>query len=129
MEPLPTPRKVLTLLQMYSDENMPREQQKFGRRAGGQFCLIFQFFALVGCLISAVKIVSIDLEKGLLAFMFASGNFNACYNAVQAMRSRYKITGLFEQLSKIYETSKLFEILQIEKTNWKFCELSEKITL
>lgn len=107
MEPLATARQVLTWLWMYSDDGTSTKWQKIGHHACGQLCIIFQFLALVGCSIYAIKVASTDLGNCLIGFMFASGNFNACYNAIQMMWSRQKITELFKQLWGIYQNSKL----------------------
>lgn len=107
MKPLETNKKVLTWLSICPLDKNANWNQKLVRIA---FSFVFignQVVAFAGSLTFFLKYVSVDLEQCLYALFQLAAEVSVMYMLTIAFVQRYKITALFDNLSKIYDASKI----------------------
>lgn len=107
MVPLSTPQR---LFRLFCVRSVDETGEKWEKAAYTIFTLAFVLINAIGLIASAVffqKYVSSDLELSLYALFTVFGFGVAMYGVIFVFLSRYKLSDLFEKLSKIYDASKM----------------------
>lgn len=108
MVPLQTNKEILMLVSIYPAE--PESTNKWKRIARILFpmlCLAVGIFSIAAHIAFIFAYISTNLTDCLFAFMLVSSLLDPVYTMLIGYINRQKIFSIFEDLSKIYEASKL----------------------
>lgn len=112
MEPLLTAKRVLILLSIYPvDIEATSKWKKMARIVIPLACLFTTLCMIAACAAFIFKFISTNLPDCLYSFMIATLYINSMYIMLTAFAGRRKMSRIFEQLSEIYEDSKVFSFV------------------
>lgn len=115
MDPLPTTKWMMEWLCMYPVHQFSNQWWKIAHTI---FSALIFFISSCGILVHLAYIWEFkltDLEGSLFALISFVGNSATLYSSIIAFFLRFRIQGVFRQLSMIYDISKyfIFSILQM----------------
>lgn len=110
MEPLATLKRGLIRLQMYPADDAEYDKMshswKIFNRIVTAVLFILAVLAVIASSTSSLELVSVDLQRSLLALLPVISLFNAAYIIAATLLLRHKIKRIFVKLSAIYDASK-----------------------
>lgn len=107
MTPLSFNRKWLYWLSVYCDENDKSQGKTMLRFAFTACIILINTIALMSSVTFFMKYMQINLEAALYAFSLIIAFLGCLYIILITLFMRQKITTIFSNLSKIYESSKI----------------------
>lgn len=116
MNPLPTTKRMMQWLCMYP-ARFPSRWRKIARIT---FASLMFFISGIGILVHVVLIWNFkltNLEGSLFALMGLVGNISTLYSSIIAAVLRYRIEGILQQLTIIYDASEYLTLSMIYERN------------
>lgn len=104
MEPLPTNKRVLTLLGLYPVDGNTCKRN--GYILFGSLIVATTFMGCVASVVYFFKSATVNLETALYALSQTFATCNAIFLMVLAYIQRHKIAALFGKLSEVYNERK-----------------------
>lgn len=107
MKVLVTNRKILTWFCACPADPFTSKWQKLAYKTFSILSCILLSSLIVSTAIFVGRFISSDLEESLYTIFQVTGTSPALYFTIAALNSQHKIAAIFENLSAIYNTSKI----------------------
>lgn len=107
MQPLPTTRRMMVWLSMCPSDQTTSRRQKINYIAYTLTILFVNLLSFLASLTFMTKFFSTDFDDVVFSCMTMTGEFGMIYIMIAAILMQNQIVEIFQNLSKIYKSSKL----------------------